>query len=131
MQEEIEFAFDPARYTDLNDDATYRQEFLRCLKLEKWDGGTVDAKIETLRKLVREDKVTNLALEGVKKTGEWQRLIRFLPSDEASYSEYAFRLLLSFDFFYYFMRYLGAVLEELGPDEESKRAEELLENLSA
>ena len=131
MPEETEFVFDPARYTDQDDDCTYRQEFLRCLKLEKWDGGTVDAKIETLRGLVTDDDVTNLALEGVKKTSEWQRLERFLPSDESTHSEYAFRLLLSFDFFYYFMRYLGAVIEEVEPDERSKRADELLENLSA
>ena len=127
-----EFVFDPANYQEDESDGSYRHEFLRCLKLARWDGGAVDGKIEVLRAATSADPVVAQALTRAKAVPEWQRLEQFLPSGPDAHAEYAFRLLLSYDYFHVFMPYLGCIVGGVTEEAERERcARALLEKLSS
>ena len=127
-----EFVFDPANYHEDESDGSYRHEFLRCLKLDRWDGGAVDGKIEVLRAATEGDPIVAQDLTRAKAAPEWQRLEQFLPSGVEAHAEYAFRLLLSYDYFHVFMHYLGCVVGGVTREEEREgRARALLEKLSS
>ena len=131
MSAEDLFEFDPADYIANDSDGSYRREFLRCFKLERWDGAAVDGKIEELRAASSDDPIVVEALELATAVPEWRRLEQFLPTGPGAHAEYAFRLLMSYDYFQVFMPYLGCVVGGVGDEtEKAARAKALLEKLS-